>query len=206
MRIDQLPIGLYQENVWVLHDQGHVLVFDPGCYKAKEILKKIDDNETVDGIILTHGHEDHTLCTDDLADLCGCPVYIHPLDGELLKPDSPERPSYCAPVYSRLNSLREGEMTVGVFRLHVYHTPGHTMGSVCIRYKNLLISGDTLFAGSIGRTDLYGGDDYEMGRSLKKLKELPGSLTVCPGHGPSTTLAYEFKTNRYVLYYIGQYG
>ena len=90
---------------------------------------------------------------------------------------------------------------IGAFPLTIYYTPGHTKGSVLIQYRNRLFSGDTLFAGSIGRTDLWGGNDAEMMSSLKRIKELPNDLWVYPGHGEATTIGQEKKTNPY-LYYL----
>ncbi|MBR4444308.1 MAG: MBL fold metallo-hydrolase [Solobacterium sp.] len=204
MKIDVLPLGLYEENIYLIHENGHVLIVDPGCHRAREILKYISKDEKADAIVLTHGHEDHTYCVDDLADELGCPVYMHPLDLPLVQAASSGAKPFSRPVYTPLKDLLEGKMTLGTFKVQIYHTPGHTAGSVCVRYRDVLITGDTLFAGSIGRTDLYSGNDAQMSESLLKLKQLPGNLTICPGHGPASTLADEFRHNRYVLYYLKQ--
>ncbi len=199
MKIDTLPIGLYGENSFILHDNGHVLFIDPGRF-AEELSRHVSDDETVDAILLTHGHEDHTQAVDDLYDIYRCPVYLHEGDFDMVDPKF-GKTNFAVPLYSPLTPYTEGEMTIGVFPLTIYYTPGHTKGSVLIRYRNRLFSGDTLFAGSIGRTDLWGGNDLEMMESLKRIKELPNDLWVYPGHGEATTIGQEKKTNPY-LYYL----
>ncbi len=197
MKLDILPIGLYEENIYILHDHKHVLIIDPGRY-PKEIAGYIGADETVDAILLTHGHEDHTGAADDLAEKYGCDVYLHPDDEFLVRPDKRGMAGpFAAPVYTPTRPL-EGRMKIGSFDLTVHHTPGHTAGSVCIQYKANLFSGDTLFAGSIGRTDLYSGDDTAMMGSLAYLKTLPADLRVYPGHGPSTTIQRELMYNPYL--------
>ena len=196
MHIDVLPIGLYEENGFILHDNGHVLIVDPGRY-PKEFQKKIN-GEVVDGILLTHGHEDHILAVDDLADLYDCPVYLHEQDQILVDPKQGINHLYGAPIYHVLTKT-EDTMQIGSFMIKVHHTPGHTSGSVCYQYKDVLFTGDTLFAGSIGRTDLYSGNEDEMIHSLHYLMNLPGSLKIFPGHGPASTISLEMKKNPFLL-------
>lgn len=198
MHLDILPIGLYEENSYVLHQNKHVLFVDPGRY-AKEIASKTEKDETVDGIVLTHGHEDHTGAVDDLVDLYHCRVYISQKDLDLIDPANARKIGFSAPVYSEVTPYPQGdsEITVGTFPLKIIETPGHTEGSVCIQYRSILFTGDTLFAGSIGRTDLYSGNEKEMYESLYKLSRMPGYLQVFPGHGPSTTITHELQINPY---------
>ena len=196
MKIDTLPIGMYGENCYVLHDNGHVLFIDPGRYAAK-IARYVDAAEVADGILLTHGHSDHTMAADDLAEQFGCPVYMHPADRILTDPGSGRVDGTEYAVYSPIEDLAEGECEIGAFHLTVYHTPGHTAGSTVIRYRNVLFTGDTLFAGTIGRTDLYSGNELQMISSLERLKKLPPDLKIFPGHGPSSTIALELKVNPY---------
>lgn len=199
MKIETLPIGLYGENSYILHDNDHVLFIDPGRF-AEELSRHVSSAETVDAILLTHGHEDHTQAVDDLYEMYHCPVYIHEGDYEMVDPKM-GKTNFAVPLYCPLTLLPEGEITIGAFPLTIYHTPGHSKGSVLIRYRNRLFTGDTLFAGSIGRTDLFGGDDYEMRESLIRIKELPNDLWVYPGHGDATTIGQEKKMNPY-LYYL----
>ena len=199
MKLETLPIGQYQENIYILHEDGHVLIIDPGRFPA-EIRRHIGPQETVDGIILTHGHSDHTGAVDDLAEALDCPVYMHHRDQPLTDPSFRRTAGAEAPVYTALQDLPEGELQVGTFALQIYHTPGHSAGSVLVRYKNHLFTGDTLFAGSVGRTDLYGGDEDELIASLRFIKTLPHDLAVYPGHGPASTIARELKWNPYLQF------
>ena len=196
MNLDILPIGLYEENSYVLHDQGHVLFIDPGRY-AKEIMKCVKEKEIVDGIVLTHGHEDHTGAVDDLAEQYHCPVYMHTADLILTDPSQTGK-GYDGPVYAKILPLEE-QTKIGTFSLKVYHTPGHTEGSCCIQYRNLLFTGDTLFASDIGRTDLFSGDETKMMQSLILLKGLSNDLQIYPGHGPASTMHEEKLRNPYFL-------
>jgi hydroxyacylglutathione hydrolase len=198
MKIDTLPIGLYEENSYVLHDQDHVLLIDPGRYGEK-IAACIHPEEKVDGIVLTHGHADHVGAVDDLADRFGCPVYLNAKDWDLVSPDHRSQ-GFEKPIYHSLLDIREGEKKIGSFVLQVMETPGHTPGSVLIQYRNVLFTGDTLFAGSIGRTDLFGGDDQAMRDTLHRLMTLNNDLVVYPGHGPATLMAREKKMNPYLVY------
>ncbi|MDD5851743.1 MAG: MBL fold metallo-hydrolase [Galactobacillus timonensis] len=202
MRIDTLPIGLYEENSYVVHDHGHVLFIDPGRY-WKQIASRVEDDETVDAILLTHGHADHTGAVDDLADRYQCPVYLNSGDWELVDPHHTSQ-GYESPVYHELQPLEEGSCTIGTFPLTVYATPGHTKGSVLIRYRNVIFTGDTLFASDVGRTDLFGGSEEELQASLLKILLLPSDLLVYPGHGPSSSMAVEKQTNPYLVFSSGR--
>lgn len=199
MEINILPIGLYGENVYLLHENNHVLIIDPGDH-AEIISKYIGGNEILDGIILTHGHEDHTKACDDLMDMfLSVKAYIHPNDLQLIDPKHPTGSGYDGIVYHHVDELNDGDMKIGIFELKIVHTPGHTSGSVCIIYRNIIFSGDTLFAGSIGRTDLFSGNESEIIQSLKILSHLPKDMQVLPGHGPKTTIGHELKMNPFLI-------
>ncbi|NCB32844.1 MAG: MBL fold metallo-hydrolase [Erysipelotrichia bacterium] len=197
MRTDILPIGLYEENIYILHDDGHILIIDPSRY-PKKILSQMISGEVADGIILTHGHSDHTMAADDLADALHCDIYMNPEDFALTDPKAGRIDGTESPIYHKIKDLKSGNMKIGVFSLTIYHTPGHTAGSSCIRYKNLLFTGDTLFAGDCGRTDLYSGSEEQLIQSLHELSQLPKDLTVYPGHGPASSISQELKVNPYL--------
>lgn len=197
MKIDCLPIGQFEENVYILHDGNNVLIIDPGA-NAKEIIKHIDDKEKVIAILLTHGHSDHTLAVDDLCDKYNCDVYMSLNDYALVDPRKHLNLGYSMPIYHEIKDINSA-CNIKEFSLTVYETPGHTSGSVCIKCKNHLFTGDTLFSSSIGRTDLYSGNEEEMIESLRFLKQLPKDLKVYPGHGPSTSIGDELLKNPYLV-------
>lgn len=201
MRLDILPIGQFEENSYVLHDNGHVLFIDPGRY-YKKIMECVGKDEVVDGIVLTHGHSDHTGAVDDLCDVYNCPVYMDYHDLPLVLPSNAGHYGYSAPVYASIHDLNEKQVKIGTFSLEIHHTPGHTDGSICIRYKNILFTGDTLFASSCGRTDLYSGSDEKMRLTLEYLKTLPHDLQIYPGHGPASTIGMEVRNNPYMISYF----
>lgn len=196
MKLDIFDFGQFGENTYVVHEAGHVLFIDPGRY-AKKLIQAVDKKEIVDGILLTHGHEDHTGAVDDLVDTYQCKVYMNLEDYPLVDPNH-ARHGYDSPIYSPIESLMN-QSQIGSFKIKVYHTPGHTSGSCCIQYKNLLFTGDTLFASDIGRTDLYLGNEAQMLDSLRKLKELPNDLKIYPGHGQSSTMKDEKEKNIYLI-------
>ena len=197
MKLDCLPIGQFQENTYLIHDNNNVLIIDPGA-SAKDIFKHINDDENVVAIVLTHGHVDHTIATDDLCDRYDCEVYIDANDYFLVNPKESYKASYCYPIYHDIKHYDKVD-EIKEFPLEIYNTPGHTSGSVCIKCKNNLFTGDTLFSSSIGRTDLYSGNEEEMIESLRFLKQLPKDLKVYPGHGPSTSIGDELLKNPYLV-------
>ena len=161
---------------------------------------------TPDAILLTHGHFDHFWGVAKLLAVYSVPVYMHPLDI-----DTMDNVTGGANVVQSFSFLKHNFTTVGIAdgdvitsagtAWTVIHTPGHSRGSVCYysAENNLLLSGDTLFAGSIGRTDLYGGDYDELMRSIKeRLLNLPGETDVIPGHGQPTSIAREGMYNPFL--------
>lgn len=188
-----LPLGDYQTNCYLVWDEEkNCAVIDPG-YAPETILKKAEqEGLDIKAILLTHGHFDHVGAVKEIAQKTGCKVYIH--EKELsLPPFLTAGELYYTDLYSDVGSI----LNVGSLRFRILETPGHTMGSVCLQLDDVIYTGDTLFAGSCGRTDL-GGSMSMILASLKQLAALPGDYTVCPGHGEATTMEYERRYNPYL--------
>lgn len=206
MDVKTIYIPSVDENCYLLSQGGEAAVIDPGS-GAKNTVEVLDDLLCREGlllryILLTHGHYDHV---GGVPALCGAwpnaQVYLHPADLTV-----------AAPRLFPLQSLMEREgrpkevrpygnghrLSLGWLEIEVLHTPGHTPGSVCLRCGNVLFTGDTLFAGSMGRTDFMGGSGRDMMASLKRLGELKGNLRIYPGHGEDTTLDAERASNLYL--------
>ena len=193
LKIHTLTLGLYQTNTYIIHEASSksCCVIDPG-YEATTIAEKLEDlGLTLDAILLTHGHFDHVGAVKDLAADTDCRVFICAEDA-LLPPMFTGGKLYYTDTYAEGSILN----IAGLY-IHVLHTPGHTPGSVCLLAEDALFSGDTLFAGSCGRTDI-GGDWAAIQKSLKRLASMDADFRVFPGHGESTTLAAEKRYNPYM--------
>lgn len=194
LKIHGLPLGSYMTNCYIIHkpDSRRCCVIDPG-YQANDILKLLAANGLeLDAILLTHGHFDHVGAVKDLAAETDCDVYISREDLSL-PPMITNGTLYYTHTYPA-----EGTLNLAGLTIRVIPTPGHTPGSVCLMVEDALFSGDTLFAGSCGRTDLPGGSWAGIAASLRKLGHLPGDYQVFPGHGGQTSLDYERKNNPYL--------
>ena len=194
MKVHALALDDYQTNCNIIHDETSksCCIIDPG-YDADFILNKLDSLELpLEAILLTHGHFDHVGAVKELAAETGCDVYLHP--GDLSMPPM----MTAGPLYYTKTYTEGAQLKLAGLEIAVLHTPGHTPGSVCLLAENTILSGDTLFRGSCGRTDLPGGDWATIVKSLKRLAALEGNFWVFPGHGPSTTLRDEKKYNPYM--------
>ena len=185
MKVLSVCLGPLATNCYLIEHGGRTLLVDP-AEDSPELHAFVGDR-TIDVIVNTHGHFDHTGGNWAFP---GVPVRIHASDQAYLKVDYPEHPPLGEP-------LDEGEEIVD--GLTVLHTPGHSPGSVVLLGPDLLIAGDLLFAGSIGRTDLRGGSVDDMAASLRRIVRLPGDYTVYPGHGEITTLDTERRRNPFLV-------
>ncbi len=192
-------------------DTKECVIVDPGCNGRREFQRLVDFvaiNELKPvKVLLTHGHFDHILGLADTAAQWPVEVYLHPADRALL-PQSEEWSRQLGlemkPYDGPFTDLADGDIIrFGHTELKVLATPGHTPGGVCFYCEAdaVVLSGDTLFAGSIGRTDFEEGDlDRLLGGIAKKLMTLDGDTTVLPGHGPATSIGYERSTNPFLRF------
>lgn len=197
MEIRTLTLGIYQTNTYLIIQDNEIIVIDP-VSKPERIQALIKENETIVGICLTHGHFDHIGAVDDLVNIYNCPVFIHKDDYELTQ--DPEK-NYSQTKKIKLKSkidFYSDTMRLRSFNFEVISTPGHTKGSVCLKFNNNLFTGDTLFKGSIGRTDLYSANPQEMKQSLRLLRSFQDNFNIYPGHDSITTLFDELKRNPYL--------
>jgi len=204
MLVKCMPVGNLEANCYVVTDEATLecAVIDPGD-ESNVILDYIESNRLRPrAILLTHGHFDHTGAVAEVASQTGePPVYICREDAA--EPGSRELYKYVAPEGTRYYG--DGDtVEAGPLRFRVYGTPGHSPGSVTLRCGEALFTGDTLFRGSCGRTDLPGGDLTALQASLKKLAELPGDFEIWPGHLDPTTMSVERKNNYYMRYALGE--
>jgi glyoxylase-like metal-dependent hydrolase (beta-lactamase superfamily II) len=207
MIVEVMPVGMLQCNCTVLGDETthEAMVVDPGdeVQKILDVVKK--HGLKVTQIVVTHAHIDHIAGAAKLKKLTGAPVYYNQLDLPLVKMMDVQAgwlgvqtPEVMAPDASAEDGLK---LAVGASEGLILHTPGHTEGSVSLHFpsEGLLLAGDTLFAGSIGRTDLPGGDTAKIMASLRgRLMELPDETRVIPGHGGQTSIGEERESNPFI--------
>lgn len=207
MFIRTLEVTGFFTNCYLVacEETGEAAVIDPGG-EAERILKAVAERQLkVRYIINTHGHIDHVGANGRVKEATGAQILIHAADAPYLLDERrnlllylPEARGSLAPAD---RTLEEGEViSLGTtVRLTVLHTPGHTPGGICLVGDGLIFTGDTLFAGSIGRTDLPGGSYAELLRSIReKLLVYPDETIIYPGHGPSSTLGAERATNPFL--------
>lgn len=199
MILKSTPLGQLGTNCYLFGDEDQKLcaLVDPGDEPARvaELVK--ESGCELIAIFVTHGHYDHCLAVPAIAKAFPkAKVYIH--EAELNAESIPNNYMQMTPV-ENLQLVGEGDVvSVGTLKVEIMNTPGHSPGSLVLRVADCLFAGDTLFAGSCGRTDFYGGSYPQMLASLKRLHDLPGDFKVYPGHEASSTLERERQQNSYM--------
>ena len=198
MILEKIVESRMGENTYVVGDENtkKCIVVDPGV-NLVDIMNFVKrQNLNVEYIVLTHGHGDHITNVLTLKEATNAKIVAHEEEKEILidkrKNLSASLPSNTVELDADIY-VKDGDM-----KLKFIHTPGHTPGSMCIKIDKHMLTGDTLFAGSIGRTDFYGGDYKKMEKSLKRLQNQDDDITVYPGHGPNSTLKIEKMTNPFM--------
>ncbi len=198
MEITNLYPGGFSSCCYLVTEGADAVLID--CSAPVETVREalIDRGAGLRAIVCTHGHFDHLLTADALRRALDVPLYIHENDAELLT-DGHKNAHTLFFGYDRVwmpaeQTFRDGDvLTLGAITLRVMHTPGHSPGSAVLCTDRHLFTGDTLFDGNVGRTDLYGGSPAALRRSLQALSALDGGLCIHPGHGDPTTLENALK-------------
>lgn len=204
MKIEKLEVGIYAANCYIVFDElKKAFIIDPGgsFNKIKEFI--LENDLKVEKILLTHAHADHIGALKKLKDFTKAPIFCHEKERELITNKKNNLSALMGMDHVEMESdfyLKDKEkINFSNKEIVCIHTPGHTPGSVCYEIEENLFTGDTLFAGSIGRTDLFGGNLPDMKNSLKKLASIKKDLIILPGHSFASKLSREKKTNPYLI-------
>lgn len=206
MNIITIPNGTLQANCYIVETEHAAVVIDPG-YMERQLSSYVAENPNkIKFIMLTHRHFDHLAAANALKKLTGAKIVINELDEGGLYSDLLSLGSMAGGFYNKADPdahadiyVDEGDtVTAADMVFKVLYTPGHSEGGICFLIDNILFSGDTLFKGSIGRTDFPSSSMTEMRESLDRLCTLPDETVVYPGHGEPTTIGYEKATNMFL--------
>jgi hydroxyacylglutathione hydrolase len=205
MILETLTVGPFQENCYVIGDGASGAIVDPGDEAARIALAVEQTGLEIGQILVTHAHIDHVGAVGALADEYACPVLMH-AEAEPMLQQLPTQAMMMGLRFGKVPAvdrhIQDGEiLEVGSLRLESLYTPGHAPGHLAfyVESEGLVLSGDALFAGSVGRTDLFGGDMEVLVRSInERLLTLPEETTVYPGHGPRTTVGDERAYNPFL--------
>ena len=202
MYLDSFSDNSFETNCWLIGSDGTdgAVVVDPGFSPARVRALLDAAGKRPQAVLATHGHFDHIGAA---AELCGdeLPFYIHEADAMALTDPEAWGAGFATPTVpvKDVRTVTQGEvLTFAGFSIEVVHTPGHTPGSACFLTDGWVLSGDLVFAGSIGRSDFPNSSPPDMERSLRRFLELADPLDVLPGHGPRTTVGRERSSNRFL--------
>ena len=205
MIIKKLVVGPLENNCYIIADEHaqEAFIVDPGD-EPDRILDLIHENNfKIKYIICTHAHFDHIAVIPDIKQETDIKIVLHRDDLELYRNVKRQAALWGYELDSLPDPdlfVAEGDtLAIGSLKFVILHTPGHSQGGICIYGEGIIITGDTLFAGSVGRTDLYGGDIEKLKISYKRLMLLPEDIKVLPGHGPETTIKKE-KVDNFFTY------
>ena len=203
MKVEKFVTGIISTNCYLVinEDTKQAVVIDPAACPSYLMSHIKSEGLKIEAILLTHGHFDHMLAADDLRDEYGIPIIACAAEQQVLTDSIKNLSGSWASAHVLLADqwICDGKkLELAGFSIEVFHTPGHTAGSCCyyLPEEEILFSGDTLFAQSVGRTDFPTGSGTDMQASVKRLlKELPETTRVCPGHNEETTIGYEKRYN-----------
>ena len=202
MKIATFVVGMLGVNSYIVHEEGGqaALVIDPGDDAGRLAAYLAENNLTDITIVLTHGHSDHIGALDELRRLTGAKAYIHEADAPFLADDGLNLSAYMGISFTTAPAddfLIDGEeINIGGLSFTVLHTPGHSPGGICLYGEGKLFSGDTVFAGSVGRTDFPCSSVVDLGKSIReKILPLPDETEIYPGHGPASNVGWEKRHN-----------
>lgn len=203
LKIGKMVIGTVQTNCYFVYKENEkeTIIIDPADQGEKIYQKLIDQGLEITAVLLTHGHFDHIFGCQEIKELSGAKVYAYIGEQSLLNDSTLNVSAQIGRPYTveADTYLQDGEeLVIGDFKIKVIATPGHTSGSCCFYFEDagILVSGDTLFEESVGRSDLPTGSGSQLSRSVKeKLFVLPDETAVFPGHGDSTTIGHEKQYN-----------
>lgn len=203
LEVRQVPVGPFQANCFIVRSGPDVVVIDPGAEPDRIAALLEAGGERPRAIVLTHAHVDHVGGVAGLVRRYGMPVYLHSADLPLLERAAEHGAMFGVPVEEPPppdHPLEHGQnLSFGSIEFHVRHAPGHSPGGVVLVGEAEAFVGDCVFAGSIGRTDLPGGDTATLLRAIREqILTLPPSTTLYSGHGPPTTVGTEVESNPFV--------
>ena len=198
--VEAVVVGPLEVNAYLVFapESKRAILVDPGDEAGKIQSRITDCGLSIEAIVLTHGHLDHWAALAVKPEWRTLPVYLHMADRFLIQ-HAVNRDLAASLGWSMVNletvSLEPGRVELAGMNIEIVHTPGHSPGSVVLRFANALLTGDTLFAGGIGRSDLPGGDSRTLYASMSLFKQMPPDLSVFPGHGEDSTLSLEARLN-----------